>query len=49
MDEIYTEAAIAAESFMRSLAEQLAHQMSGKVEDFRYFQKPEEKMEEDFS
>ncbi|GFI47039.1 hypothetical protein IMSAGC019_02361 [Lachnospiraceae bacterium] len=43
MDETYTKAALTAESFMRSLAEQLAHQMGGKVEALQYFREPEEK------
>lgn len=40
-----TNTTITAESFMRSLAEQLAHQMGGKVEDFIFYKKENSKEE----
>lgn len=33
---------VTAESFLRSLAEQLAHQMGGTVEDFKIYKKNQE-------
>lgn len=38
---------LTAESFMRSLAQQLAHQMGGKVEDFKYWTEPKKKTKEE--
>lgn len=38
---------LTAESFMRSLAQQLAHQMGGKVEDFKYWAEPKKKTKDE--
>ena len=47
MNEVNTTTSLTAESFMRSLAQQLAHQMGCTVEDFKFFHSSDEKPKEE--
>lgn len=47
MNEVHATTSLTAESFMRSLAQQLAHQMKCTVEDFKFFHNSDEKAKEE--
>lgn len=47
MSESDTKTTLTAEGFMRSLAEQLAHQAGGTIADFKYYCKPKEKAKDE--